>query len=622
MSRSGVYIPPHLRAQREAEAQAAAAAKAATAVPTTTTTTTNHAGASVLPSLNDDAALQRELWDALRRVLTACVNKVSAGNIEATAIETLRENVVRGRGLLCKALLRAQLANPDMAAVFACYVAVLNKELPAVGALLGRRLAIQWRRCYLRRDRRGATASALFLAHLVTQRVLSELLLLKLLSTYLAAPDRTADDIAVAVAILRESHRFLESANPPAFLLVMEPMRELLREEATAGPANASVGGGGGGVDRRSGALVEAFLDETRLWQQAKTSQAALPPELDLVEADDQVTHDVDIEDAETYDAENGLDNFRLDPNFEENEASYDEERLRILGEEPLDIAAVAAAAMDDAPSSDSDGEGESGNGGAPADAADTDERGGGAVARVATNSSAFAGASLQDGAVPFGDGVGTLSQEDLLKLRKDVFLLMRSSIRAEEIVHKLIKNLGPVLANNESVATSMILEACTHERMYNKIYALVAERLCKVNGRWQSFFLALFHDSYRRVDDATAKDIAMWARFFAHLLRSGAIAWGALSVIRLTEFTTTSSSRIFIAGLLAGLAEAMGATRLAAAFANPANGAAVAGLLPRDTPENSRFAVNILEQCGVGYLGDGLRKMLAESRKRQREGP
>ncbi|GMH19117.1 hypothetical protein Nepgr_020958 [Nepenthes gracilis] len=56
-------------------------------------------------------------------------------------------------------------------------------------------------------------------------------------------------------------------------------------------------------------------------------------PELDLVESEDQLTHEYSLLDDE-IDPETSLDIFKFDPNFLENEKQYEELKKSIVGEE------------------------------------------------------------------------------------------------------------------------------------------------------------------------------------------------------------------------------------------------------------------------------------------------
>jgi pre-mRNA-splicing factor CWC22 len=51
-------------------------------------------------------------------------------------------------------------------------------------------------------------------------------------------------------------------------------------------------------------------------------------PELDLVDLDDQITHELSLED--NHDIEKMLDVFRLDPDWDENESAYVHSQHRI----------------------------------------------------------------------------------------------------------------------------------------------------------------------------------------------------------------------------------------------------------------------------------------------------
>ena len=100
-------------------------------------------------------------------------------------------------------------------------------------------------------------------------------------------------------------------------------------------------------------------------------------------------------------------------------------------------------------------------------------------------------------------------------------------------------------------------------------------------------------------------------AKFYAHLIGTDALPWTLLSYIELTEDNTTSSSRIFIKILFQELAEALGLPKLAARLAQPALSAAVAGIFPKDSARNTRFAINFFTSIGLGGVTDGLREHL-----------
>ena len=125
-SRSGgVYMPPaRLRALQEAAAQD-----------------------------RTSAEYQRLSWDALRKSITGIVNRVNVGNIKHVVPELFDENLVRGRGLFARSIMKAQAASLPFTPVFAALVSIINTKLPMVGELLLHRLISQFRRAFKRNDK-------------------------------------------------------------------------------------------------------------------------------------------------------------------------------------------------------------------------------------------------------------------------------------------------------------------------------------------------------------------------------------------------------------------------------------------------------------------------------------
>ncbi|CAI5936611.1 unnamed protein product [Closterium sp. NIES-65] len=111
--------------------------------------------ARMLQEVNDrsSAEYQRLTWDALRKSINGLVNKVNASNIKNIIPELFAENLVRGRGLLCRACIKSQMASPTFTHVFAALVAVVNTKFPELGELLLKRIILQFRRAFRRNDK-------------------------------------------------------------------------------------------------------------------------------------------------------------------------------------------------------------------------------------------------------------------------------------------------------------------------------------------------------------------------------------------------------------------------------------------------------------------------------------
>merc|ERR1712194_53326 len=88
-------------------------------------------------------------------------------------------------------------------------------------------------------------------------------------------------------------------------------------------------------------------------------------------------------------------------------------------------------------------------------------------------------------------------------------------------------------------------------------------------------------------------------------------VSWSLLAQVRITEETTTSSSRIFIKVIFQELSEQWGIKKLAERLVEPDLRVHFAGLFPKDHPKNMRFAINYFTAIGLGVLTDDLRQCL-----------
>jgi pre-mRNA-splicing factor CWC22 len=113
------------------------------------------------------------------------------------------KNLVRGRGLFCRSMMKSQLASPSFSPVYAALIAVVNTKFPEIGELLLGRLVlqvsfillhisvsfiysdhtpfltshlfiVQFKRSYKRNDKPVCSAAAKFLAHLINQGIAHE----------------------------------------------------------------------------------------------------------------------------------------------------------------------------------------------------------------------------------------------------------------------------------------------------------------------------------------------------------------------------------------------------------------------------------------------------------------
>lgn len=104
------------------------------------------------------------------------MNKVNATNIQHVIIELLNENLIRGKGLLARAIIKGQMASPNFTNVYAALISVLNTRLPDIVALIIKRVVQQFQRAFKRNNKLVCMATTKMLAHLINQQVISEYL--------------------------------------------------------------------------------------------------------------------------------------------------------------------------------------------------------------------------------------------------------------------------------------------------------------------------------------------------------------------------------------------------------------------------------------------------------------
>ncbi|KAM3304749.1 pre-mRNA-splicing factor CWC22 isoform X1 [Capsicum chacoense] len=490
---------------------------------------------------------QRMTWDALRKSINGLVNKVNAANLKNIIPELFAENLIRGRGLFCRSCMKSQMASPGFTDVFAALVGVVNTKFPEVGDLLLRRIILQLQRAYKRNDKPQLLAAVKFIAHLVNQQIVHELIALELLTVLLEKP--TDDSVEVAVGFVTECGSMLQDLCPRGLHGIFERFRGILHE---------------GEIDKRVQFLIESLF---ALRKAKFQGYQAVRPELDLVEQEDQLTHEVSLSD--TIDPEIALDIFKPDPNFLENERKYEELKKAILGEESEGGEDSGAESEDEDEDEDEESEEE-----------DEEQM------------------KIKDE-----------TETNLINLRRTIYLTIMSSVDFEEAGHKLLKiKLEP---GQEMELCIMLLECCSQERTYLRYYGLLGQRFCMINKIHQENFEKCFVQQYSMIHRLETNKLRNVAKFFAHLLGTDALPWHCLAYIRLTEEDTTSSSRIFIKILFQEMSEHLGIRLLNERLNDPTMQESLESIFPKDNPKNTRFAINFFTSIGLGGITENMREYL-----------
>ncbi len=491
---------------------------------------------------------QKLSWEALRKSINGLINKVNVSNIKNIIPELFQENLIRGRGLFARAIMKAQLASPGFTHIYSALIAVINTKLPENGELILKRVIYGFKRAIKRRDKNAAIGLSKFIAHLVNHQVAHELLALQLLTVLLEEP--TDDSVEIAVNFVKEVGQILEELSPQGLHAIFERFRGILHE---------------GDIDKRVQYTVEGLF---AIWKSGFKDYPAIPPELDLVEREDQITFEVGLDD--NIDKEDMLDIFRFDINFAENEKLWDQIKKEILGDDD-----------------ENDDEGDSG-------AVGDDESIEGQVVPVAE---------------PRAAGIIDLTEQDLVNLRRSIYLTIMSSISFEECCHKLVKLNIP--DGYEAELCNMLIECCANERSYQRYYGLMGQRFCMMHRKYQDAFDDSFLQQYSTIHRLETNKLRNVAKFFSHLLSTDALPWTCFEYIKLNENDTTSSSRIFIKILVQELAESLGLSKLRDRFMDEYMQEVFSGMFPKDNARNTRFAINYFTSIGLGGLTDELREHL-----------
>lgn len=341
---------------------------------------------------------QKMAWEALKKSINGLINKTNVSNIKSIVPEIFQENLIRGRGAFCRSIMKAQAAALPFTPILATLAGIINTKLPQVGELLLHRLIVSFRKAFRRNDKAVCISSSTFIAHLVNQQVAWEMLAAQMLLLLLQNP--TDDSVEIAVGLTREVGQHLEQMNGPIALAVFDQFRNILHEAD---------------IEKRTQYQIEVLFEVRRTKYK---DHPAIKEELDLVEESDQITHRPSLDD-DSLSTEDGLNVFKFDPKYEENEEAYKKLRAEILGE---------------GEESGSDAEHE------------TDES-------EEDNEEQQKEREME---------IKDQSNQDLVNLRRTIYLTIKSSSGFEECVHKLMKINLPVGQEQELV--SMIIECASQE--------------------------------------------------------------------------------------------------------------------------------------------------------------
>ncbi|KAB7506550.1 Pre-mRNA-splicing factor CWC22-like protein [Armadillidium nasatum] len=447
--------------------------------------------------------------------------------------------------------MQAQAFSPTFTHVYAALVAVINSKFPQIGELLLHRLVLQFRRGVKRNDKNSCMASCKFLAHLINQQVAHEVVALEILTMLLEKAKDIMDETPTGEKSRQSSVElsitFLKDCGMK--LSELTPKGLMIIMETLRNILHE------GKLDARYKYMIEVLM---AIQKENFKDFPSVVDDLDLVEEGEQFTHVIELDGKLTTD--DILNVFKLDPNYEENEKKYQDLKASILGESDDD---------------DDDGDDDSGTEGDTEDSDSKDEE-----------------SDNEEKKDEEGKPILDRTESNLIAFRRTVYLTIQSSLDVDECAHKLLK--GEIKPGWEEELCNMIIDCCAQQRTY-------------IKNPLRTYLKMLLKPCHR----LEIEKLRNVAKLFAHLFFSDAISWEVMSCIHLNQDETTSSSRVFLKILFEELANFMGLCKLNERLREPTLSHAFEGLLPRDNPVNTRFAINFFTTIGLGGLTDDLREFL-----------
>lgn len=509
---------------------------------------------------------QRLTWDEHKKKITGLINRASPSNITLIIKDLFNCNLIRYKGLFALAILKAQEASPKFTDVYAAILAVINSRIRTIGLLVINRLILQFRVSFINNNKAKCLASARFIAHLTNQEVVHEVLGFQLIDLLINQP--TPSSIEIVTEFLGECGSKLSQLNPTYLFEVFKTLRNL-------------------SLDNELDSRTHELIDLVHLKRKEKfRDNPPVKKELDLVDEEDRVdvTHTVELSTPSKDDYHLEYNYYKYDPKWAENEAKYDDFKQSLLEHGDSDQEDDGKSASGDEDNDDDDG-----------DVEDEDEK-----------------KPVIDGSngVVKPEKVIDATGADLTAFRRMVYLTIRSSVRHEEVVHKLLKsNISSELHDE---LCQMILDCCGQERTYEAIYGLVASKLCQINGRnYAPRFESLLAQFYEVVHRFETNKIRNVAKFYAHLLTTESIDWNCLSCIKLREDATSSAGRCFVKFLFQELVAVLSLATLKEYIKERENDDGFRDIFPKDPEQDTRFAINFFTFSGLGELTEDLRQVL-----------
>lgn len=518
---------------------------------------------------------QKQDWEKLKKRINGIVNKVNKENLKTMVVEIFKVNILRGKGLFCNSLMASQQLSSSHTGVYASLVCVLNSKIPEIGNLLIRRLVSRYKRYYRKEEEALCTSTVLFIANLVLFHVCSIDLIIQIVNELMEKP--TNFSVKLVVDVFENIGPFIYDENPSWFDSVKDTLRSVMNENIVNDRIQFSIEN-----------LFNVLKEKIDLYD-------GIESDLDLVDEDDCVVHQINLKDKNSTDSQ--FDVFHFDENYKESNEKYRALKTEILGSDDEDGEDDQTSGLD----TNETGNNEDHNSDFSSDNENIDE----SDDEDIDNSNNL----MEKGKLTVQ--IKDLTEQELTNFQKNVYLTIMSSMSPEEVTHKLLRLPAIDPERKEYMLVDMVVKCCAQEKVYSKYYGLIGEILIVLGPRWSDAFETLFKENYQNCHKYETVLIRNIGAFWGHMLASDKLGWECLQAVELTEESTTSSGRIFLKFVFQKILEEIGINHFLERVDEPYIQEYLVGIFPKTNAEHLRFSINYFTAIGLGKLTDNMRKAL-----------
>ena len=209
---------------------------------------------------------------------------------------------------------------------------------------------------------------------------------------------------------------------------------------------------------------------------------------------------------------------------------------------------------------------------------------------------------------------------EEKAKVNKYIYQVIKSSGTSDEVVHKLLSNKE----NDSFTVISTILQICSKEKLYSRIYENILIKICEIGSIWETSLIKNFEVFYSvEIEDEEIYpdtfNIKHLSTLFAKLLANDSLDFKALKIIKINSRETTERKRVFLKYLFTELVSEMSLEKvkkilLLNKLLKPYYKDT---LFPSiENPKDTIYSINFFTAIGLGELTVKMRKQMDTLKK------